>query len=61
MNNQCQPRLITVENCAVKTLNGDSCDKCSGGFILTDNQLKCLAEIPNCLLYSNDNESLTCL
>ncbi len=48
----CQDRVKSLEitNCATKDLDKDVCELCDSGFLLSDDETKCLAAHSNCIL-----------
>lgn len=52
-SNTCRERLNIVEFCEENNLNKDECSKCKPGYVLTDDSLKCLSQVLNCLTYAS--------
>ena len=65
-DDRCLSRLYSrnISECNIYSGDRDTCLECTPGFILSIDQLKCFAQIPNCELYSSSNwktQSLQCV
>jgi hypothetical protein len=49
-------RNKTIENCLDYTATEEKCEECANGFVLTTDNLSCLAQVDNCLTYTISNE-----
>ncbi|MCP5016269.1 MAG: hypothetical protein GY938_13500 [Ketobacter sp.] len=49
----------TIENCSEFRTHFDDCSVCQNGFVITNDHLKCLSELPECLQYGFSSVSST--